>query len=258
MAEKPVEAQKDAGLVTFLAESVIAFAFWTSLSEGLPSLWYVPMNLMHISGAEVLLTWYALPALLTFRVFRELSWNVPLIHLTAIVPLVALYMPTVLTYGAGLLAGSALHLVFIVGQLMHPSPAARERRILTVFVGLIAFISVRFGLSSISPLYMYPAANAFAIILVAVSAFVLHQHRPAPVKALPPAKSFSVLSTDIGAGVGFGALLFLNVMFLSEHGVLARWNNADPFIIGLGMMASVVAGFFLSRYSFTRYVSSFV
>lgn len=256
VTEKSVEAQKDAGLVTFLAETVIAFVFWSSLAEGVPALWYIPMNLMAISGAELFLTFYMAPAFLTIRPIRELSWNAPLVNLTTIISLVSLYMPTVLTYGTGLLIGSCAHFIFVVGQFLHPSPAARERRLLTLFCGLISFICVRFGLSSVSPLFLYTNVNIFTIILMVVASFILHINRPAPVKAAAPVKSFSALSTDIGAGLGFGALVFLTIMFLSEHGVLARWNNADPFPIGLGMIATVVSGFFIARHPFTRYVPS--
>jgi endonuclease/exonuclease/phosphatase family metal-dependent hydrolase len=252
VVEKSQEVGENQNVVAFVAQIFLDFVFWSAMSEAVPALWYIPMNLMEISGVEPFLFLYALMATLTFRVVREATWNVPALNLASVVCLISLHMPNVLTYGAAAMITSSLALVLVVGQLLNPVAQLRERRLNALLLGLLSLVVVRFGLSSVSPLYLYENANIFAIILSIVCTGILHQAKSGHIASKPITKSFSSLKSDIATSAGFGSFLLLNIMFLSEHGVLARWDNADPFVIGLSMMACMVLGIFLGRHSFVR------
>ena len=258
LSEKPVESVESVGNVGFLCEVFLGFVFWSVLAEAVPALWYIPMNLMEISGLEPLLFLHVLPAVLTVRKIRDLIWNAPLLNLVGVLSLLTLYSPTVLVYGSTLMITNGIHMTVAIGQLLHPSPQVRERRVSALVLGLIALVTVRFGLSSVSPLFLYENANMFAIVLIVVASVILNQAKATPTRAPPASKASATLPHDLAVGAGFGAFLFLNIVFLSEHGVLARWDNAQPFTIGLGVLACMVIGLLISKQSFVRYVSHII
>ena len=256
LTDKPVESVEQVGLLPFVCDVFLSFVFWSMLAEAVPALWYIPMNLMRISGTEPLLFIYMLAGILTVRRLREFIWNHPLVNLIAVPSLLTLHSPTVMWYGATAMVCSGLHLTVVLGQLMHPSAPTRDRRVTSLGLGLLTLVVVRFGLSSVSPLYLYENANIFAIVLSIVASLLLHKFRSAPVRSKPASKAIAGLPGDLMIGTGLGCFLFLNIVFLSEHGVLARWDNAHPFPIGLGVMACMVVGLLISRQSFVRYANS--
>lgn len=46
---------KDPRLFNFLGDVVISFIYWSMFSEFIPTMWYIPMNLMRVSGIEPIL-----------------------------------------------------------------------------------------------------------------------------------------------------------------------------------------------------------
>lgn len=254
-AEKHTEAASSSGVLPFLAEVVVGFVFWSIFAEGVPALWYIPMNNMELSGVEPFLFVYCLIGLLAIRRLREFLINNPLAHLVSVGGLLAMFSTSVLVYGSSVITFSGLHLLVMVGQLLHPNSAVRERKIYALLLGLITLVIIRFGFASISPLFTFGSWSLGAIAALAVACYVLHQNRGLPVR-LSSAKESPVPSSrnDFAVAIGLGAFLLLNVFYLTEHGVLARWDDVHPFPMGLMTMAAMVAGIFLSRYNFARYV----
>lgn len=260
--EKQTEGASGDGLLPFMAEVFTAFVFWSLFAEAVPALWYIPMNNMELSGVEPFLFIYVVPALLAIRAVRERVLNLPLLHLVHGTGLVTMFAPNVLLYGSGVMVASGFSLLVIIGQwLLHPNPAVRERHVYSLFLGLLSLLFIRFGFSSISPLFTWPSWSVGALIGLIVSSFIL-QSRHVTVSKLPRSDSTtkdhptSSSRSDIAIGAGFGGFLMLNVFYLTEHGVIARWDEVHPFPFGLGVMAAFIAGIFLSRTSFARFVFS--
>lgn len=239
-------------LIEFASLTFLSFVFWSQFSEAIPALWYIPMNLMAISGVvEPLLFSTMIPFVLGSENIRQLIWESPWTHLVGLIALFSLYVDSLLLSGSMVLVGSGAYLTVIMAMIMNPDAKIREKNVHAIMLGLFTLVVVRFGLSSINPLFLYSFANMTSIILSILSVVVLSMLKTPLQYKKPVCKPFEY--SDIGSGVGIGAFLLLNTMFLTEHGVLARWDDAHPFFIGLGMMITFTIGMFISKQSFVRY-----
>ncbi|RKO97158.1 hypothetical protein CAUPRSCDRAFT_6932, partial [Caulochytrium protostelioides] len=250
---EPAAVSPPPTLVRTMAQTYLAFLFWSVLTSHPIVVWYFPLYNMGISGAEVFVLSMCAPMLLTNAAVRRVSLggrrNLELLGLVA---LLATWSPSpvlrLLANGIGLFGSFvawALHLTDAAAATRHEAQAA-------FVLGLLLNNIARIHGYSNNPVWavmkndaLSGGYNLFGIALTFVAMAVVYS--PSALVAHPRSQPAAVGWR--GPAFAYGATLHGVHTLLTESGVVARWTvdgtpaeNVDPLVGGVVTTAAMMLG----------------
>lgn len=243
---------KDGRFLYFLGDVLLAFIFWSMFSEFIPTMWYIPMNLMAISGIEPILFFPAVCVIFVEPLKIRPKYH-PHTYALGLLGLLSFFVDDLIYSGIVQCIGYGFMSLAVFTNLANDDKRQRVATIYSLLIGLLAFVGVRFGLCSINPVFYYSSVNlglffAALLILYTKMRFSVLKNNPPLTKPIESKEHHN----NIKLGVGLGCFLLLNMVFLTEHGVLSRWVDAHPFPLGIGMMLSMALGIMIAHYNFVK------
>lgn len=246
---------KDSSFIQFVPEFILSFIFWCLFIEFMPTLWYIPMNKMAVSGVEPILFFPSLCMLFipSLRTRPKISI---LFYFLGLLGIPSLFIPELILSGTVQCLGTGFIAAPLLSSLWNDDKEKRLRTGYSLVLSLLALVAIRFGLSSVNPIFFYPKFNIILFCLGLLSLALKIKFMPvytshSEKKSDDPLPVNTALST-IKNGFGFGCYLSLVVLFLTEHGVLARLADEHPFPIGICMIISFLIGIAVSHLPIVR------
>jgi len=139
-------------------------------------IWYIPMDLMDISGYEFFLLALLSPLLLAFPRVREFIHRNPWFSMVAVVGLPSYLAPNLVLSIIWLSIGVSLTTLIQFASI-YSEDRRRERVVWSMMLAIVVILGLRLGFSSIMPIFRYTEVNIATLIIgIIVRIVTLYVH----------------------------------------------------------------------------------
>jgi len=234
------------------ADTVAGFISWSLGCHLPPTLFFIPLVKMAYTGWEVFMfTWIVAGLLGRGRIMKFVSNNIWLFRLLSLIGYLSQWVEdNGLRIGVTAI-GVQMDVLATFGLWLTASEERKNRSITGFVLGFLTFVTVRMWFFSIDPSWL-TRKGTYTTLAFGLLCAVIQFFENVDLNTSKKEEEPKTPKSWVRAMLSIGGLFFTTHHLFSEHGLLGRWTEIDPFPSGVLVITALAIGFSLSNQEFVQ------